>query len=182
MPLQKHKRKHAHKPPPEVLPQKVEHDIEMPSTGKGERAEALPQDSGRTPKVLPPEYKLEVDALPQGSPNKGKSARDAPPQRDPSVGALAIWDPGGRPLRERTLEPKGPVEAMNIAPGIDAPQQNVAPGIVAHKKTPGCAELNQSASTIPKSQPCTFIPFSIRRQGLLSSRSPFVFIFRFEAH
>jgi len=71
---------------------------------------------------------------------------------------------------------------MNITPGIDAPQQNVAPGIVAHKKTPGCAESNQSASTIPKSQPRTFIPFSIRCQGLLLSRSPFVFIFRFEAH
>ena len=77
MPLQNHK--HVHKPPSEVLPQKGEHDIEMPSTGKGECVEALPQDSGRTPKVLPPECKLKVDVLPQGSPNKGKSSCDAPP-------------------------------------------------------------------------------------------------------
>ena len=77
MPPQNHK--HVHKPPSEVLLQKGEHDIKMPSTGKGKRAEALPQDSGRTPKALPPERELKVDMLPQGSPNKGKSARDAPP-------------------------------------------------------------------------------------------------------
>ena len=99
------------------------------------------------------------------------------------MGALAIWDPGGRPPRERTLEPKGPIEAMNIALGIDAPQQNVALGIIAHKKTPGCAESNQSASTIPKSQPCTshpsswapivkepiHFPFEAHQEGMVSS-------------
>jgi len=182
MPPQNHERKHAHEPPPEVLPRKVERDIEMPSTGKGERAEALPQDSGRRPKALPPEREHEHHTIPQGGPNEGKSMRDAPPRRDPSVGAPAIWDPGRRPPGVDIAKSKGPVEAMNITAGIDAPQRNVALGIVAHKKTPGCAESNQSASTVPKSQPHTFIPFSIRRLGLLSSRSPFIFRFHFEAH
>jgi len=33
---------------------------------------------------------------------------------------VALWDPGGKPPRERTLELKGPVEAMNIAAGVKA--------------------------------------------------------------
>ena len=49
------------------------------------------------------------------------------------MGALAIWDPGGRPPRERTLNLKRPVEAMNIAAGI-----------IAHKKNTGCAKSSQS--------------------------------------
>ena len=162
-PLQNHERKHAHKPPLEVLPQKGKHDIKILLTGKGKCAEALPQDRGPTPKALPPERKLGVDMLLQGSPKEGKSKCDAPLQRDPNKGALATWDPGGKPPIEDLLKLKGPVEAKDIAPGI-----------VAHKKIPGYAELNQSASTIPKSQPRTFIPFSIRHLGLLSSRSPFV--------
>ena len=78
-PPQNHERKHAYEPPPEVLPRKGEHNIEMPSTGKGKHTEAFPQDSGSTPKALPPEHELGVDALPQGSPKEGKSERDTPP-------------------------------------------------------------------------------------------------------
>jgi len=47
----------------------------------------------------------------------------------------APWDPGGRLPREQTLDSKGPIEAMDIAPGIDAPQHNDTAGIDAHKKT-----------------------------------------------
>jgi len=117
--------------------------------------EAPQQDKG-TLEMLPQNHQCKHDATLQGN---------------PSVSALSIWDPGGRLPSDDIVESKGPVEAMDIVLGI-----------VAHKKTPGCAELNQSASTIPKSQPHTFISFSIRRLGLLSSRSPFVFIFCFEAH
>jgi len=114
----------------------------MPSTGKGERVEALLQDSGRRPKALPPECEHEHCAMPQGSPNKGKGEHGVPPQRDLDEGALATWDPGGKPARKDTIESKGPVEAMDAAPGI-----------VTHKKS--CTKPSQSGSTVTRGQPCT---------------------------
>ena len=159
---------HVHEPPPEVLLRKGEHKIETPSRGEGKRTETLPQGT-RMVERMPQGCTDEVDCKPSW-PLRGPSHKAVPSTWE----GAAPWDPGGRPPRERTLKSKGPVEAMNTAAGIDAPQRNVALGIIAHKKTPGCAESNQSASTIPKSQPRTFIPFSIRRPGLLSSRSPFV--------
>ena len=165
MSLQKHEHKHAHKPPPEVLPRKVEHDIKMPSTGKGERAEALLQDSRHRPKALPLEHKHERRAMPQGSPNKGKGERGAPPQRDPDEGALATWDPGGKPAKKDTIESKGPVEAMDVAPGI-----------VAHKKS--CTKPSQSGSTVTRGQPRTWYPSSIIPSHHQGVHAPFVF----EAH
>jgi len=57
----------------------------------------------------------------QGSPNEGKSGgghevprnseRNTSPRRDPKMGALEIWDLGGKPSGEGTVEGKGPVEA-----------------------------------------------------------------------
>jgi len=47
---------------------------------------------------------------------------------------------------------------MDIAVGIDAPQQNIAAGIVAHKNNSGCAEVKSVCQHIPRSQPRTFTP------------------------
>jgi len=156
-------------PPQEALPQKGECNTEALSRKR--ELERRPNEGERKSVRLPREAPRRDEGALEMPPQNHQREHDATPQGNPSVGALSIWDPGGRLPGDDIVESKGPVEAMDIAPGI-----------VAHKKTPGCAESNQSASTIPKSQPHTFIPFSIRRPGLLSSRSPFVFIFRFEAH
>jgi len=64
---------------------------------------------------------------------------------------------GTRPLGSRKgltgkhiIESKGPVETMDIAGGIDAPQQNVAAGFVAHKKNLGCGEVKSVCQHHPK--------------------------------
>ena len=104
--------------------------------------EVPPQRGRRKSKALPPGGECKCGTTPQG--NEG----DREPSwlsQEPSHEAIpstwegaAPWDPGGRPPRGQTLKPKGPIEAMNIAVGIDTPQRNVAPGIVAHKKMTGC--------------------------------------------
>jgi len=59
------------------------------------------------------------------------------------------------------VESKGPVEAMDIAGGIDAPQQNVAAGFVAHKKNSGCAEVKSVCQHHPKEPATHLYPYSI---------------------
>ena len=56
---------------------------------------------------------------------------------DPNEGALATWDPGGRPPGERTFQSKRPVEAnKNDAAGIDARS------ITKHTVTPGRSQCH----------------------------------------
>jgi len=93
-----------------------------------------------------------------------------PPQRDPNMGAMALWDPGGRPPGDDIVESKEPVEPMDIAAGTDAPQEIVAPGIVAHKKNPGCAEVESVCQHHHPEEPTTHLYPSIivpsHRQGV----------------
>ena len=177
--------------PHEALPQKGERNVEALSR-EGEREadepqpEALPQKGERNPEVLsckrkverpeapPPDGERERGTMPQGTPNEG-TCKPSSPSRQPSHDVVLStwegpgpWDPGGGPASERTVDSKRPVEAMNVAAGI-----------VAHKKTLAVQKWSQSASTVPRSQPRTFIPFSIRCLGLLSSRSPFIIHFSF---
>src|SRR5260221_11808558 len=76
----------------ERLPQEGKHVHELPP-------EALLQKGKRKTQVLPPTGGRNHDMKPQGSPNEGKREGECPdalPQKDPKVGALPIWDPGGR--------------------------------------------------------------------------------------
>jgi len=105
------------------------------------QAETSPQEHERELDALPQKRKRKVDAPLQGSPNEGKrgcghkaprnserkpgalpqSERGAPPRRDPEMGALGIWDPGGKPPREGIIEAKGPVEASKSYRGQGRP-------------------------------------------------------------
>ena len=120
---------------PDALPQA------LPGKRKLGPPEAPPQRGRHNSKVLPPDGERECGTTPQGNPNEG-DCEPSWPLRELSHKAMpstwegaAPWDPGGRLPRERTLNSKGPVEAMDIAPGIDAPQHNDTAGIDAHKKT-----------------------------------------------
>ena len=83
--------------------------------------ETPPREGERELDVLPRKGEHEVDVPLQGIPNEGKSGgghetprnseRNTLPQRDPKMGALEIWDLGGKPPGGRTVEGKGPVEA-----------------------------------------------------------------------
>ena len=129
-----------HEPPPEVLPRKGEHKIETPSRGKGKRTEAPPQGT-RMVEAMPLKGKHRREASQQGNPNEGEhepdwAPREVPREHIPSTWeGAAPWDPGGKPPRERTLNTKRPVEAIDIALGIDAPQHNDVAGIDTRKKT-----------------------------------------------
>ena len=128
-------------------------------------------------KILPRKGKLKAEALLQGGPNKGKSAHDAPPRRDLSVGALPLWDPGGRPPREQTLNSKRPVEAMNIAAGINAPQQKRCSGHHRPQENPWLYRSGVSLS-VPL-QGANHAPLSLfHHSKLLLSRSPPTFVSR----
>jgi len=70
------------------------------------------------------------------------------------------WDPGGNLTGDDTIKSKGPVEAMDIALGIDTPQQKVAPSFVTHKKNPGCAEVESVCQYHPE-EPTTHLDPSI---------------------
>jgi len=110
----------ADKPPPEALPQKGKHNPEALSCKrKVEHPEAPPPDGER-----------EHGTMPQGTPKEG-TCKPSSPSRQPSHDVVLStwegpgpWDPGGGPAGERTIDSKGPVEAMNTTPGT-----------VAHNKT-----------------------------------------------
>src|SRR5712691_4202785 len=97
--------------------------------------------------LLPPKGGHNHNVKPQGSPNKGKREGERPdvlPRKDPKVGALAIWDPGGRPAG---VEAKRPIEAN---------KNNVA-GIIARKtkqEKPGHTKY-QLGGTIIRNRPRT---------------------------
>jgi len=167
-------------PPQEALPQKGERNAEAlsrkrdrcPNKGEREPAKAPPpegeRERGTTQRRGPTDGQRRPEARPQGSPNEGEhepnwAPREISREKVPSTWeGAALWDPGGRPPGDDIVELKGPVEAMDITPGIDAPQQNVAPGNRRPQENPGCAEVesSQSASTIPRSKPrtCTHPP------------------------
>jgi len=74
---------------------------------------------------LPPKGRHNHNVKPQGSPNKGKREGERPdvlPRKDLKVGALAIWDLGGRPAGEGIIKAKRPIEAnknnINVAGNI----------------------------------------------------------------
>jgi len=130
----------------------------------------------------PTEGQHRPEALLQGTPDKGKYKPDWVPQEVSHKDILSswkgvpLWDPGGRPPRKQTLEPKGPVEAMNITAGINAPHQNIALGIVAHRKNPGCAGVESVCQTTLKSQPHTCYPFF--HHPMPPPPSQFIFVLR----
>jgi len=47
-------------------------------------------------------------------------------QADQTEESLVAWDPGGKLAEEEIVETKGPVEAMDTAPGIDTHNKNEA--------------------------------------------------------
>jgi len=119
------------------------HKRERGATPQGmakRKVERLPQEGKcklERPKALPPDGERERGTMPQGTPNEGICKPGWPPQ-EPAHKAVPTtsegqgpWDLGGRPPRERTLDSKWPVEAMNIALGI-----------VAHKKTLAVQKLS----------------------------------------
>ena len=119
--------KHVHEPPPEVLLRKGKHEIETPSRGEGKhtdallhgkrKAKAIQQKVERNPEALSRKRELK---RPEALPPDGERERGTTPQGNPNEGALVAWDPGEKPAREDTVDLKGPVEAMDIAAGIDA--------------------------------------------------------------
>jgi len=138
--------------------------------------ERLPQKGGRKPEALPPESECELNASLRGIPDNGKrrSGREAlpqskcnpPPQRVPNVGALTTWHPGGKLLKERILESKGPIEAKkNNVTDIDA----------SNKTSNTWPPQNKSVKRHhQQSQRRTWHPFSHRH--IPPSRSLFVFV------
>jgi hypothetical protein len=152
-----------------VLLRKGEHEIETPSRGEGKRTDTLPPGE-RMVKAMPQKVERNPEALsrkrelkrPEALPPDGERERGTTPQGNPNEGALVAWDPGEKPAGEDTVDSKGPVEAMGIAAGIDAPQRNVTPGIVTHKKIPGCTEVVSVFQHHPK-EPTTYLyPFFLR--------------------
>jgi len=111
----------------------------------------------------------------QGNLNKAKCDPDQLPRKLSHEIILSTWEGPGPWDPERGLtgkhivKSKGPVEAMDIAVGIDAPQQNVAAGIVAHKNNSGCAEVKSVCQHIPRSQPCTFTPIPSSHPTIIKS-------------
>ena len=59
-------------------------------------------------------------------------------------------------IGKHIVKSKGPVETMDIAGGIDTPQQNVAAGFVVHKKNSGCGEVKSVCQHHPK-EPATHL-------------------------
>jgi len=77
-----------------------------------------------------------------------------PPQKLPHeegpvhLGGTRPWDPGGKPPREKS---KRPVEAIDIAPGIDAHKQN--------KNTWPCkSQVSQTAPATEKTMHLPHLP------------------------
>jgi hypothetical protein len=163
--------KHEHEPPPEALLQKGEHNPKALSRKR--ELERCPDKGEREPVWLPGE-----------APRADKGAVDMPPREPPHEAVLSTWegrgpwDPGGRPLRKYIAKSKGPVEAVDIAPGIDAHSTNDRRQRRPPAKKPG--HMQKSVKWHRQhEQPRTLgrIPiFPIHRPGLLSSRSLFVFI------
>ncbi len=86
--------KRVHELPPEVLLQKDERKQQAPLPKAGRMLELPPQKSRRKRDTLPPEGKCELDALPQGSPNKGNHRGGCEPlrQRRRDVDAPTLGD------------------------------------------------------------------------------------------
>src|SRR5712691_2910365 len=105
----------------ERLPQEGKRVHELPP-------EVLPQKGERKPQVLPPMGRRNHDMKLQGSLNKGKREGECPdvlPRKDPKVGALVIWDLGGRPAGEGIVKAKRPIEAnKNNAAASSPAKQN----------------------------------------------------------
>ena len=141
-------------------------EAETANTTRPEALVPWAQDkTGRGREVNKPPH----EALPQKG-ERNVEALSRKRERHPNKGALALWDLGGRPPRERTLDSKRPIEAIDTAPGI-----------VAHKKNPGCAEVESVKQHHPEQSTTHLGPIShhsIHCPGLLSSRSPSVFVSR----
>jgi len=130
------------------------------SRGRHERAsqelEAPPQMGRRNHKALPPEGERECSIMAQGTLNEG-TCEPSWPSQEPLHEVVQStwegpgpWDPGGGPTGEQILNPKRPVEAMDITAGI-----------VAQKKNPSCAACAMSVEPPAKSQSRTWDPYSI---------------------
>jgi len=161
------------------------HEIETPSRGEGERAEALPQGErmleappqkgSRKPEALLPEGERELDASSRGGPNNGKRRsgrealpqckRDPPPRRDPNEDVLATWYPGGESPRKQIFDSKRPIEAKSDAVGIDARNKN--------KDTWPYQNQSEAANYAPVT-----LLLPIHHCSILSSRSRFFFVLR----
>jgi len=171
------------------------HERERGATPQGvakRKVERLPREGKRKlerPEAVPPDGERERGTMPQGTPNEGICKPGWPPQ-EPAHEAVPTtsegqgpWDPGGRPPRERTLDSKRPVEAMDIVPGIVAHNKTTwrASTPARKQKTPGRPKNQSEGGTFRNKQLRTWGPYPyplIHRPGLLSSRSSFVFISR----
>jgi len=90
---------------------------------------------------------------------------------------VALWDPGGKLPRERTLELKGPVETINVTAGIDAPQQKCCTRHRCPQENPWLYRSGVSLSVPP--QGANHTPFSLfYHSKLLLLRSPPTFVSR----
>jgi len=129
----------------------------------GQEIEALSRKgaSAKCAKAWPPEGKGGHSMTLQGNPIEGNCKPSWPLPELPCEDVLSTWegpgpwDPGGGPAGKRIVNSKRPVEAMDIAAGIDAHNKMMQQASSPTRKT---LAVGQSASTIPKSQPCTFIP------------------------
>jgi len=155
---------------------------EMPTEGERGPARllqnALLKDGERKPKVLPlkgkhmPEALLARDAECRGEAlRQGCHKLDVPSRADQTEESLVTWDPGGKPAEEEIVKTKGPVEAMDTAPGINAHNKNDVAGINETKET----WPHQNQSEGGTSDIGNHAPLPIFHHPVLSSRNPPVF-------
>ena len=131
---------------------------------------------------------LEVSALPQECTNKGNCKPSWPSQETshkaiPSTWeGVALWDPGGRPPRERTLNLKGPVEATDIAVGIDAPQQKCRTRHRRPQENPWLYRSGVSLPVPPQGANHALYPYSITPSSRYQEVHPLSFRGPYRGH
>ena len=167
-------------PPPEALPQKSERNPEALS--REPEPKRRPKQGERKPVWLPREAPQGDEGALEVPPQNHEREHAATPQGNPNEGALVTWDPGGGPAGERIAESKGPVEAKDIAPGIEPHMKNDAVGIVARQHSASTRNLAawRTSQTAAHSTTNHHAPVPHPLSWALVVKKPIRF--RFEAH